>query len=1052
MKNMKERFYPFFKINWLVLFVCFIYATNVYAQDKEVTGVITGEDNEPLAGATVKIKNSQGGVIADLDGKFTLKAKLREILEVSFLGMEKQEIKVDNRNFYVIKLRPLVNEFDEVTVVAFAKQKKESVISAISTINPQELKVPSSNLTTALAGRMSGLIAFQNSGEPGKDNAQFFVRGATTFGYKKDPLILIDNIELTTDDLARLNVDDIAQFSIMKDATATALYGARGANGVILVTTKQGTKGKPKVSIRVEQSVSTPRKMVKLADPITFMKLNNEAINTRRDPNNPAASANYMTFSQEKIENTIAGTNPYYYPAVDWYDELFNDYALSTRANVSLSGGGTAVRYYVAASYTKDGGVIKNDKLNNYNTNINWQRYSVRSNINMDLSKSTEFIIRVNGNFDDYKGPLDGGGDLFNKVMRTSPVMYPKSYPAIGKYANATHILFGNIEGGYINPYADMVRGYKESNYLLVVAQAELKQKFDFITKGLEARVMINTTRSSYTDINRFVHPYFYQATDYDKKTNTYTLDVVSQGDESLSYNEGAKNIETTNYLEAALNYNRTFDKHAVSGMLVFMRQERKGSNAGSLQLSLPRRNQGLSGRFTYAYDSKYFTEFNFGYNGSERFAPHERYGFFPSFGVGYIISNENFWNPWKKIVDKLKLKLTYGLVGNDAIGNPNDRFYYMSEVNPDDGNRGQDFGTDYGTHINGVSNSRYPNPYITWEKSKKTNFGIELGLFNSALELQADFFYEYRTQIYQGRAFIPSTMGLSAGPSANIGEASTRGIDLSVNYSYINNKDFWVRGMGNFTFAKGRYEAYEEPDYASFGQGYRSRIGQPINFNYGYIAERLFIDENDIANSPSQTAFDGGAMAGDIKYKDLNKDGKITSEDQTFLGYPNQPEITYGFGLSGGYKGFDLSLFFQGNARVSFFLEPYKIAPFTGLNSTDVQQCLDIIAKDHWSEDNRNIYAFWPRLAPNIVHNNTQTSTWWMHDGSFIRLKTVELGYTFSKKYLKKIGIESLRLYLTGNNLLTFSKFKLWDSEMGNNGLGYPIQRVYNIGININF
>lgn len=1052
MKNMKERFYPFLKINWLIPFICLIYATNICAQNKEVAGVITGEDNEPLAGATVKIKNSQGGVIADLDGKFTLKAKIGEILEVSFLGMEKQDIKVDNKNFYVIKLRPVVNEFDEVTVVAFAKQKKESVISAISTINPQELKVPSSNLTTALAGRMSGLIAFQTSGEPGKDNAQFFVRGATTFGYKKDPLILIDNIELTTDDLARLNVDDIAQFSIMKDATATALYGARGANGVILVTTKQGTTGRPKVSVRVEQSISTPRKMVKLADPITFMKLNNEAINTRRDPNNPAASSNYMTFSQEKIENTIAGTNPYYYPAVDWYDELFNDYALSTRANVSLSGGGTAVRYYVAASYTKDGGVIKNDKLNNYNTNINWQRYSVRSNINMDLSKSTEFIIRVNGNFDDYKGPLDGGGDLFNKVMRTSPVMYPKSYPAVGKYANATHILFGNIEGGYINPYADMVRGYKESNYLLVVAQAELKQKLDFITKGLEARVMINTTRSSYTDINRYVHPYFYQATDYDKKTNTYTLDVVSQGNEALSYNEGAKNIETTNYLEAAINYNRTFDKHAVSGMLVFMRQEKKGSNAGSLQLSLPRRNQGLSGRFTYAYDSRYFAEFNFGYNGSERFAAHERYGFFPSFGVGYIISNESFWEPWKKTVDKLKFKLTYGLVGNDAIGDPNDRFYYMSEVNPDDGNRAQDFGTDYGTHINGVSNSRYPNPYITWEKSKKTNFGIELGLFNSALEIQADFFHEYRTQIYQGRAFIPSTMGLSAGPSANIGEASTRGIDLSVNYSYISNKDFWIRGMGNFTFARGRYEVYEEPDYASFGQGYRSRIGQPINFNYGYIAERLFIDENDIANSPSQTAFDGGAMAGDIKYKDLNKDGKITSEDQTFLGYPNQPEITYGFGLSGGYKGFDLSLFFQGNARVSFFLEPHKIAPFTGLNATDVQQCLDIIANDHWSEDNRNIYAFWPRLAPNIVHNNTQTSTWWMHDGSFIRLKTIELGYTFPKKTFKKLGVESLRLYLTGNNLLTFSKFKLWDSEMGNNGLGYPIQRVYNIGININF
>ena len=907
---MKERTYSFFKMNRLILvLLCLFFATNIYAQNREIRGMVTGDDNEPLAGATITIKNRQGGIIVDIDGKFTIKAKTGEILVVSFLGMKKQEVKIDNKDFYAIKLLPETNEFDEVTVVAFAKQKKESVISAVSTVNPQELKVPSSNLTTALAGRMSGLIAFQTSGEPGKDNAQFFVRGATTFGYKKDPLILIDNIELSTDDLARLNVDDIAQFSIMKDATATALYGARGANGVILVTTKQGTAGRPKVSVRVEQSVSTPRKKVKLTDPVNFMKLNNEAVNSRRDPNNPAASANYTVYSQEKIENTIAGTNPYYYPAVDWYDELFNDYALSTRVNANLSGGGSAVRYYVAASYTKDGGVIKNDKLNNYNSNINWQRYSVRSNINMDLSKTTEFAIRVNGNFDDYTGPLDSGEGLYKKVMKTSPVLYPKSYPATDEYANNTHVLFGNAnKGAYINPYADMVRGYKESNNLLVAAQAELKQKLDFITQGLDARVLVSTTRSSYSDLTRAINPYYYQA-NYDKTNNSYTLTNIVEGEEYLSYDQGAKNINTTNYIEAAVSYGRTFGAHATSGMLVYTRREEKRSSEKTLQQSLPRRNQGIAGRFTYAYDSRYFAEFNFGYNGSERFAAHERYGFFPSFGLGYIISNEDFWIPLRNTVDKLKFKLTYGLVGNDAIGSSEDRFYYLSEVNPNDGNRDQFFGTDYDNHMNGVSVSRYPNIYITWEKSKKVNLGFELGMFNSALEIQTDFFYERRTQIYQPRAHIPSSMGLSAGVSANIGEASSRGIDLSANYSYIANKDFWIKGMGNFTLAKGRYEVYEELDYDSYGQGYRSRIGQAINHNYGYIAERLFIDVNDVANSPSQTSFNGGAMPGDIKYKDLNGDGKITDEDQTFLGYPNQPEITYGYGFSAGYKGDHLTM-----------------------------------------------------------------------------------------------------------------------------------------------
>ncbi len=792
---MKERTYSFFKMNRLILvLLCLFFATNIYAQNREIRGMVTGDDNEPLAGATITIKNRQGGIIVDIDGKFTIKAKTGEILVVSFLGMKKQEVKIDNKDFYAIKLLPETNEFDEVTVVAFAKQKKESVISAVSTVNPQELKVPSSNLTTALAGRMSGLIAFQTSGEPGKDNAQFFVRGATTFGYKKDPLILIDNIELSTDDLARLNVDDIAQFSIMKDATATALYGARGANGVILVTTKQGTAGRPKVSVRVEQSVSTPRKKVKLTDPVNFMKLNNEAVNSRRDPNNPAASANYTVYSQEKIENTIAGTNPYYYPAVDWYDELFNDYALSTRVNANLSGGGSAVRYYVAASYTKDGGVIKNDKLNNYNSNINWQRYSVRSNINMDLSKTTEFAIRVNGNFDDYTGPLDSGEGLYKKVMKTSPVLYPKSYPATDEYANNTHVLFGNAnKGAYINPYADMVRGYKESNNLLVAAQAELKQKLDFITQGLDARVLVSTTRSSYSDLTRAINPYYYQA-NYDKTNNSYTLTNIVEGEEYLSYNQGAKNINTTNYIEAAVSYGRTFGAHATSGMLVYTRREEKRSSEKTLQQSLPRRNQGIAGRFTYAYDSRYFAEFNFGYNGSERFAAHERYGFFPSFGLGYIISNEDFWIPLRNTVDKLKFKLTYGLVGNDAIGSSEDRFYYLSEVNPNDGNRDQFFGTDYDNHMNGVSVSRYPNIYITWEKSKKVNLGFELGMFNSALEIQTDFFYERRTQIYQPRAHIPSSMGLSAGVSANIGEASSRGIDLSANYSYIANKDFWMK------------------------------------------------------------------------------------------------------------------------------------------------------------------------------------------------------------------------------------------------------------------
>ena len=1013
--------------------------------------MVTGDDNEPLAGATITIKNRQGGIIVDIDGKFTIKAKTGEILVVSFLGMKKQEVKIDNKDFYAIKLLPETNEFDELTVVAFAKQKKESVISAVSTVNPQELKVPSSNLTTALAGRMSGLIAFQTSGEPGKDNAQFFVRGATTFGYKKDPLILIDNIELSTDDLARLNVDDIAQFSIMKDATATALYGARGANGVILVTTKQGTAGRPKVSVRVEQSVSTPRKKVKLTDPVNFMKLNNEAVNSRRDPNNPAASANYTVYSQEKIENTIAGTNPYYYPAVDWYDELFNDYALSTRVNANLSGGGSAVRYYVAASYTKDGGVIKNDKLNNYNSNINWQRYSVRSNINMDLSKTTEFAIRVNGNFDDYTGPLDSGEGLYKKVMKTSPVLYPKSYPATDEYDNNTHVLFGNAnKGAYINPYADMVRGYKESNNLLVAAQAELKQKLDFITQGLDARVLVSTTRSSYSDLTRAINPYYYQA-NYDKTNNSYTLTNIVEGEEYLSYNQGAKNINTTNYIEAAVSYGRTFGAHATSGMLVYTRREEKRSSEKTLQQSLPRRNQGIAGRFTYAYDSRYFAEFNFGYNGSERFAKGNRMGVFPAFGAAWVASNEKWMQRTSDWLSFLKFRFSWGKVGNDGIiSTP--RYVYLQDI----GSTSSGTTKDVEAYRTGGFNRRIINFYgdedIQWEIAEQANLGVETKLFKGLLEIQADIYQEFRHNILSKRYVIPANVGIEVAPLDNIGKTRSRGIDLSAKIQHQFSNDFWVILNGTLTYNKVKYEEIEE---ATNKPSWQRMKGKEISQAIGYIAEGLFRDEAEIANSPRQ---DGDVMPGDIKYRDLNGDGSITVADATYIGYPETPRLIYGFSGFINYKRFEFSFSFQGSGKRTFFVNPSAISPFVGNHAM-----LTAIYNDHWSEDNMATRPFWPRLSPqNITAHNpqenwyagaeTRKSTYFMRECSFLRCTSIQLAYNMPRKLLNKWRMQNMKFFVSTNNPFCFTNFKLWDVELGENGFNYPIQRTYSLGFNISF
>lgn len=697
------------------------------------------------------------------------------------------------------------------------------------------------------------------------------------------------------------------------------------------------------------------------------------------------------------------------------------------------------------------------DKQNNFNSNISLKKYSVRSNININLTKTTEAIIRVNGAFDDYRGPIDGGDALYNKAMKTSPVLFPKTFPNVGEYANNTHLMFGNYgDGTYINPYADMVKGYKDYNRTSIVAQGELKQNLDFITKGLSIRGLISTTRYVYSDVSRYYNPYYYAMGTYDQSKDTYSLTLLNPngGTEYLNYNEGAKDVSTTNYMEIAMNYNRDFDEHGISGMLVFTRRTQQNSNAGDLQKSLPYKNQGLSGRFTYSYDKRYFAEFNFGYNGSERFAQNERYGFFPSFGIGYLMSNEKFWKPLENTISKLKWKFTYGLVGNDAIGDSNDRFFYLSNVNMNDDGKGQDFGTNWGNHINGITVTRYANELITWEKAKKMNIGIELGLFNK-LEIQADVFYEKRNSILMTRSFIPSTMGLTADVRANVGAASGKGIDMSVDYSHSINKDLWVTGRANFTYATSKYEKIEEPDYLGAGTPWRSQVGQKLSQRWGFIAERLFIDEADIANSPEQN-FGGKLMAGDIKYKDIDKDGEITEADKVPIGYPTTPEITYGFGLSAGYKGWDLSAFFQGNARTSFWIDPNRISPFIDTDDdggTHSQNALlKVIADSHWSEVNRDIYAFWPRLANESIVNNTQSSTWWMQDGSFMRLKSLELGYTLPEKWTRKAHISNVRIYLNGTNLLTFSKFKLWDPEMGGNGLGYPIQRVYNIGLSVNF
>ncbi|MDR1096611.1 MAG: TonB-dependent receptor [Tannerella sp.] len=1032
----------------------FITSAEVQKSDqarKTVRGVVRDEGGDGLPGAAVAVEGSTRGVSTDMDGSYTLEVSSNEKLVISYIGMISQTVEVGDKTIIDVTLQESIGMLDEVTVVAFGKQKKGSVVASISTISPDELKIPSSNLTTALAGRMSGVIAYQRSGEPGKDNAEFFIRGVTTFGYKKDPLILIDNNESTTTELSRMQPDDIASFSILKDATATALYGSRGANGVILISTKEGREGKAKIDIRFEEAISMPTRMVEMADPVTYMQLHNEAIRTR-DP------LGRLMYSEHKIQNTISGVNPYVYPANDWYDMLFKDYSNNHRLNLSASGGGKIARYYLAASVINDNGVLNVDKRNNFNSNVKLNRYMLRSNVNINITPTTEAIVRLSGAFDDYKGPPEGGQRIFQIIMHTNPVLFPPYYPADEANRYTEHILFGNYDNmQYYNPYASMVRGYKEYSESQMSSQFELKQDLKFITEGLSLRAMFNTNRYSYFDVTRQYNPFYYSIGSYTKETDTYVLNPLNEegGTDYLLYSEGPKNVNAVTYFESAVNWVRNFEeKHDVGALLVYtMRNELKG-NAGNLQKSLPYRNLNLAGRVTYAYESRYMFEGNFGYNGSERFSKKERFGFFPSAGAAWAVSNEGFYSDeLKGIVSNLKLKATYGLSGNDAIGTEDDRFFYLSNVNMVSGDHTSSFGTlgnNGGVSKSGISVSRYANDLITWETARKLNVTAEIGLFGE-VDIQAEYFRENRNNILMDRSSIPSTMGLQAATRSNVGEAFSRGVDISVNLNHSFNKNAWVSGMANFTYAKSEFVVYEEPDYPN--APWRSHVGYSLNQNWGYIAERLFVDEEEVRNSPTQF---GDYKAGDIKYKDLNGDGKITELDMAPIGYPTSPEIVYGFGLSSGYKQFDFSFFFQGLARESFWMATYNdfnngvvdVTPFIG----GQQGLLKAIADSHWSEANRDVYALWPRLSPTTITNNNRTSTWLMRDGSFLRLKSVEFGYTLPERMASKAYMSNLRIYFSGTNLLTFSKFKLWDPEMGGNGLGYPVQRVFNVGIQLGF
>jgi TonB-linked SusC/RagA family outer membrane protein len=1057
----------------LFFFSLFTFSFHADAQTGSLSGYVMDSTTKlPINGVSVVIKGTRQGTSTDKSGVFHLDISgSQALLEFSFVGYRSRELVVQKGKPATVYLSTIVDTFGAVVVTAFGRrERKEAVVGSVTSIQPGELKIPASNLTNALAGKIAGVIGFQRGGQPGMDNSSFFIRGVTTLGYSNSPLILVDNVELTANDLARLQVDDIASFSILKDASAAALYGARGANGVILVTTKEGKAGKAKVELRAETAISAPTKSIKLADPVTYMRTYNEAVTTRTPGAPKVYTPNTIIGTQKNLEGA-GGLYPILYPAVDWMDAIFKERTQTYRANFSVSGGNNLAKYYIAGSYSRDNGILQVNPVNNFNSGMKFENYQLRANTSIKATTTTEVGVRLWGNFNEYMGPISnqGGGfatDLYSQVLHSIPVGFPAFFEPDSANRNTKHILFGNkldpTSQLQSNPYASLMRGYKTFSESRISAQFEVNQNLKFITPGLSFFGMFSTNRYSYFDVSRAYSPFYYtvEPSSIDESTGAYRLRWLNnqpgQAQEYLSYSEGPKWLNTYLYMLGRIDYSQTFGDHSVGGSLVANRQQTLSGNAGNLQASLPNRNLGVSGRASYSYDNRYFAEFNFGYNGSEKFAPAHRFGFFPTIGAGWVVSNEKFWKGrMSEIITRLKFRGSFGLVGNDNIGDPRtQRFFYLSNVEPNNGPRSY-FGTNNSVSMAGTVIKAYPNPDVTWETSRKYNLAAEITFFDK-LNIIAEVYRENRYNILIQRGYIPVTVGIEAGAAnnlrANLGKANSEGFDFSVNYRQDFRNGLWASVLGNFTATRNKATRLEEPEYPN---AWSFRTGRMINQPFGYIAERLFVDDKEAANSPAQVFGDYLPRGGDIKYRDINKDGVINQDDQVPIGLPSTPQIIYGFGFSVGYKNVDLSAFFQGSARSTFFIDPtartdfeYNIfgtAPFA-----NNAQILEAYANDHWSEENQNLYALWPRLSTFEIQNNQQPSTWWLRNGSFIRLKSVEAGYTLPRRWSNAIHFNSVRLYFSGLNLLTFSSFKLWDPELAGNGFAYPVQKVFNIGLKL--
>lgn len=990
-----------------------------------ITGFVSDEDGIPLIGVSVRIKGSGDGVISDTDGKYSITVTSKNtILEYSYIGYNPIEEIVGSRKIINVVLSEGVERLGEVVVVAYGTQKKESVVGAITTLNPSKLKIGTSrSLSNNLAGTVSGLIGVQRSGEPGYDDSSFWIRGISTFQGARSPLVLVDGIERS---LNNIDVEEIESFSVLKDAAATAVYGVRGANGVILVNTKRGQIGAPSVNVKTEFAITAPVKLPDYIGAADYLQILDDI---RLDNN-------LSPLYTEQIRKTRMNYDPDLYPDVNWIDEVTKDYASNTRTSIDISGGTERLRYsFVAALYTERG-IIERDDRNEWDSSVKLQRYNVRTNVDMNLTRTTLMRFNIGGYLQERNAPSKSISDIFSFSFSTPPSLYPKQYSS-GEIAKD--------EGE--NPWSLATQtGYARSSSSNIESLFSIEQDLKGLLPGLKIKGSFSFDRYSSSHVYRSKDPAYHSPATGRTDEGDLIISLRSLGDNFLGYSKGSDWGNKSTYFEGNLSYSQVFGAHAVDAM--FLYSQRHYDNGDKL----PYRNQGIAGRASYTYAGRYISEFNFGYNGSENFAKGNRFGFFPSVAIGWIVSEEPFMQPINNYISKLKLRGSYGLVGNDRLDGR--RFAYLSTV---EGVLGYAWGYTHNYYnIGGYAEGYFENPNFSWETVSKFNIGAEIGLLKGMIEAQIDIFKEKRKDIFMERQSIPSSGGFNKLPWDNFGRVDNKGIEVSLNVNKQFNKDFSMSFLGTFTYAKNKIIEKDEA-YTKVGT-YRAETGHPVGQWFGLIDEGLFTEEDFLDVSTGTLAAGipihtyGSVRPGDIKYKDMNADGRIDDMDKAAIGGTYDPQIVYGMGVNIRLKNVDLGVLFQGNAKTENMIGRDNGYFIPGAGNGAVGNVLTN-ANDRWTEENPSQDVFYPRLSLGFSPNNAQRSTWWLKDVSMLRMKNLEIGYSVPSKLLNALLLNQARIFFRGTNLLTFTGFDLWDPEVASsNGTQYPIMKSFSLGLNIRF